>query len=59
MSDNDYKEILVRYEFKYQFGHPLVNCIDFKDLLAELDRVREECRANQILHHEYEDDPPK
>ncbi len=31
----DYKEILQKYKFTDELGHPLENCQDYLDLLAE------------------------
>jgi len=40
----DYKEILQKYKFTDELGHPLENCQDYLDLLAE---TREAVRAER------------
>lgn len=37
----NYLEILKKYNFTDQLGHPLENCQDFIDLLSELEVLRE------------------
>ncbi len=40
----DYKAILAKYKFTDEIGHPLENCQDFLDLLAE---TREAVKAER------------
>jgi len=58
MEDKDYKAILARYHFKDSYGHSLETCLDYQDLLAELERLREAERGHgQVLYHINEDSP--
>lgn len=36
---------LARYHFTDDHGHPLENCVEYRQLLAENERLREEVRG--------------
>ncbi len=35
----NYKEILKKYKFRDQIGHPLENCLDYEDLLKAANKT--------------------
>jgi len=55
------KEKLKTYKFRDELGHPLENCIDYQELIAELERLEKENNkiqrvvecAKELLHHRF------